>query len=307
VTLSTTAGSGAVASYTIAVSSTGVTLSAGTNSAGSNKAANELVGDTWRNTGLSPVDVVYTITPVGTSGCSGDPFTVTVTVNPEPVATAINGTVCSDQALGSAFTLRTNSTSVSAATYTIAVSSTLTLSSGTASAGSGKAANELTDDVWTNTGSVAVNVVYTVTPVTSDGCSGDPFTVTATINPEPVVSSSVPATLSVCSDQALGINLSTSAGNVGAASYTITIANTGGLIQSAGVPSGVTGRAANDLAADAWTNPGSSDVVVTYTITPVSASGCSGNPYTIAVTVKPEPVGVANTATVCSDVARVRE
>ena len=40
--------------------------------------------------------MVYTFVPVGDNGCEGDAFTVTVTVNPEPVGVASTPTVCSD-------------------------------------------------------------------------------------------------------------------------------------------------------------------------------------------------------------------
>jgi hypothetical protein len=45
------------------------------------------------------------------------------------------------------------------------------------------------------------------------------------------------------------------------------------------------------------------DQVVVYTVTPTGGvSLCVGDNFTVSVTVHPEPVGVVNTATVCSDV-----
>ena len=52
--------------------------------------------DSWNNISGAALNVVYTFTPVGVNGCLGDPFTVTVTVNPEPVGVDSNETVCSD-------------------------------------------------------------------------------------------------------------------------------------------------------------------------------------------------------------------
>ena len=46
------------------------------------------VAISWNNTLQTLVDVVYTFVPVGDNGCEGDAFTVTVTVNPEPVGIA---------------------------------------------------------------------------------------------------------------------------------------------------------------------------------------------------------------------------
>src|SRR5258707_14181887 len=110
-------------------------------------------------------------------------------------------------------TLTTSGTSVSAASYNI---NTITFGAGgplMASAGNpvsggsglGKNANELIDDAWTNQTGSNVDVIYDVTPVSSAGCKGAPFTVLVTIQPEPVTTSNV--TASACSDIATGYNL----------------------------------------------------------------------------------------------------
>ena len=49
--------------------------------------------DSWNNITDTALDVVYTFIPVGDNGCLGDPFTVTVTVNPEPVGIDSNETI----------------------------------------------------------------------------------------------------------------------------------------------------------------------------------------------------------------------
>lgn len=297
VTLTTTAGAVAASSYNIAVANGGLTLSGGTASAGTGKAANEIADDIWRNTGLLPVDVVYTVTPVSAAGCAGDPFTVTITVNPEPVGANSSLTICSDNAVG--VNLTTSGASVAADNYTIAVTPNgLSLSAGTPSAGTGKANSEIADDVWRNTGLSPVDVVYTITPVSLAGCSGDPFTVTVTVNPEPVGSNS---NLTVCSDVAVGVNITTSAFAVAAASFDISVVDNG-LSLVGGTNSNGVGKAANEIADDVWRNTGAAAVNVVYTITPVSAAPCNGDPFTITVAVNPEPVLAAGLdATVCSD------
>lgn len=294
--LSTNPASVAAATYTIAVNPNGLTLASGTASAGAGKAANEIADDVWANTGLSTVSVIYTITPVSADMCSGDPFTVTVTVNPQPVGSNMAITRCSDTAVGAALT--TSGTSVGASSFNILVANGgLTQSGGTASAGNGKAANELVDDIWRNTGLNPVNVVYTVTPVSASGCLGDPFTVTVTVDPEPVGANS---TITKCSDEVLGVTLTTNAAAVAASTYTIAV-NANGLTLSAGTASAGSGKASNELADDVWRNTGLNPVDVIYTITPVSASLCDGNQFTVTVTVNPEPVGSSTTASNCSD------
>ncbi len=299
VNLTTNPASVAAANYNIAVNSNGLTLVGGTASAGVGKAANELADDRWSNTGLGPVNVIYTVTPVSAAGCLGDPFTVTVTVNPEPVGTPVTTTRCSDDAV--AIPLTTSATAVSASSFNITTNSNgLTQVGGGVSAGTGKAANELVDDVWRNTGLLPVDVVYTVVPVSASGCSGSPFLVTVTINPKPVGSSSV---VTKCSDEVLGVSLTTSVTSVAAANYNITVAPAAGLTLSAGTASAGNGKAATELADDVWRNTGLNAANVVYTIVPVSAAGCLGDAFTVTVTVRPEPVGANSTLTRCSDVA----
>ncbi len=296
VTLTTSLASVAAATYNISVNPNGLTLSGGINSAGTGRLANELVDDIWRNTGTLPVNVVYTITPVSGAGCEGDSFTVTVTVNPEPVGVVGNITRCSDEAV--AFNLSTTGGSVAAATYNITVNPNgLTQSAGTPSGGTGRLLTELADDVWRNTGLTFVNVIYTITPVSGAGCAGDAFTVTVRVNPEPVGNNS---TATVCSDVAVGVNLTTLGTAVAASTYNIAT-NANGLTQSGGTPSAGTGRSNTELADDQWTNQGLSAVNVVYTVTPVSADNCLGDPFTVTVTINPEPIGNPVTTTRCSD------
>ncbi|GCC50208.1 hypothetical protein SanaruYs_04230 [Chryseotalea sanaruensis] len=295
--ITSNAGSVPATSYNIVVNNNGLTLSDGTNSNGINRAASEIADDEWTNTGLLPVNVVYTINPVTAAGCIGDAFTITITINPEPVVNNVVDTKCSDEVLG--ITLSGVGTSVAADNYTIAVANNgLIQSGGTASAGALKAANELADDIWRNTGLLPVDVVYTITPVSADGCSGNSFTVTVTINPEPVGANSA---VTVCSDNAVATNLTTSGFAVAASSYNIVVTDNG-LTLASGTPSGGNAKAANEIADDVWHNESNGAVNVIYTVTPISADGCEGNPFTVTVTVNPEPVLAAGlNDTVCSD------
>lgn len=297
INLTTSGASVAASSYNIAVAPNGLTLSAGTASAGTGKGSNEIADDVWRNTGLVPVDVVYTIVPVSAAGCQGAAFTVTVTINPEPVGIVNTITRCSDDAVG--INITTTAGSVAADNYTIAVNANgLTLSGGTASAGAGKAATEIADDIWRNTGLLPVDVVYTITPISLAVCLGDPFTITVTVNPEPVGSNS---NITRCSDAAVAVNLTTSGFSVAATDYDIAV-NANGLTQVGGTPSAGAGKAANEIADDVWRNTGPASVNVVYTVTPNSGVPCSGDPFTVTVTVDPEPIlSPTLNGTVCSD------
>mgnify|MGYP006197943569 CR=1 FL=1 len=120
-----------------------------------------------------------------------------------------------------------------------------------------------------------------------------------TINPEPVVSNQ---TDSICSDVASGVSFNGSS-SVAAATYTITSINANGLTPSAGNPATGTNLAVNVIADDAWTNTTPLPVNVVYTVVPVSAASCAGEPFTFTLTVNPEPVVVNQTVTICSDAA----
>jgi len=296
--LSLASGSSPAASYNItAINSNGLTASAGSPAPGTGFAANVIADDAWTNTTGSPVNVVYSIVPVGVNGCPGDTYTMTITVNPEPVLASLVQPVCSDQPLG--FSLATATGSVAAATYNIISinSNGLTASAGSPAPGTGFAANVIADDAWTNTTADPVDVVYTVVPVSASGCEGNAGTITITVNPEPVLAD---LNTTICSDAPLNFNLATAAGSVAAATYNITAINSNGLTASAGAPAVGNGLSANVIADDAWRNTTPHAVNVVYTIVPVSSSGCPGNPVNMTIRVNPEPVLATTGKEVCS-------
>ncbi|MBI3217874.1 MAG: immunoglobulin domain-containing protein, partial [Bacteroidetes bacterium] len=250
--------------------------------------------------------VTYTITPTSVTGlCQGTPFILTVTISPEPVGITQNVIQCSG--VPSGITINSTPASVAPSGFNISTNPNgLTQIAGTISAGLSKTSTELQDDVWSNTGANPVNVIYTVIPISSiGGCLGDPFVITLIITPEPV---GVAQTKTVCSDGVLGsgLTLTTNGTSVSAASYTINSItfSSGSLTASAGVPVTGTGKPSNELIDDAWTNQTGSAVDEIYNVSPVSSAGCVGAPFTVTVTVQPEPVTTANVvaASVCSDV-----
>lgn len=309
-TLNTNGTSVAAFNYNITAQSVDPGLTpAGANVAvpASGVAANYLANDIFTNTGSSPLPVTYTVVPVSSAGCLGDARIITITVNPEPVVSNfLDLTICSDAAIG--LTMATDGTSVAAATYNVTARS---ISPGLTAAGGnafvpvvGVAANYLLNDAFTNTGAVPLTVTYTIAPVSAAGCVGNTKVITITVNPEPVVSTTLDAT--VCSTAAIGLTLNTNGTSVAAANYNITGRTIApGLTAGGGnVAVPFVGAAANYLINDAFTNTGPAPLNVTYTIVPVSAAGCLGNPRVITITINPEPV-VATTldATVCSDIA----
>ncbi|MCB0610371.1 MAG: PKD domain-containing protein, partial [Lewinella sp.] len=261
---------------------------------------NFIAGDVFTNTTSGPLDVVYTITPYRL-GCPGEPFTITVTIKPEPVVANQTGSTCSDAPTG--IVLGNDVDGPSAATYNITAINPngLTASAGSPAVANGVGANEIANDAWTNATNASVDVIYTVVPVSADGCEGNAFTVTVTIQPEPVVAFQ---TLTVCSDEVLGLNLGNDPNGPTVSFYDITGINPNGLTASAGSPATGMGLLANVIADDAWTNLTNAPVDVIYSVIPYGSNGCPGNPFAVTITVKPEPLVVSfPSSMVCSDVA----
>ncbi len=250
-----------------------------------------VINDVLTNVTGSNQTVTYTVTPTGTNGCQGNPFTIDVLIHSQPVGSNSTATaVCS----ASAFSInpQTNITNGMTSTFTWSASYATGLTGG-AGAGTGLLAETLT-----NLTAAALNAVYTITPV-SGGCTGGAFTITVPVNPQP---SGVTQNVAVCSSSPVNVTLVTSGGSPVATSYTIST-NANGLTQSGGTPSAGPGRLANELADDIWLNNSSVAVNVVYTITPFTGAGCAGVPFTVTASIMPQPVGIAQSVTRCSDVS----
>jgi gliding motility-associated-like protein len=234
------------------------------------------ISQTLTATGASAGTAVYSITP-SSGGCVGLPISVTITVNPTPVATASPNTqtICS----GTAPNISLSST-VAGTTFNWTVVQTNVTG---ASAGSGSSIGQ----TLTATATTAGTAVYTITPVVS-GCTGSPITVTITVNPTPVVTPT-PAAQTICSGTATGIAL---ASNVTGATFSWTV-----------IQSGVSGAAngTGTSITQVLSVTGSASGTAVYTITP-TANGCAGSPVTVTITVNPSPTAIAApaTQTICS-------
>ncbi|MES2285611.1 MAG: PKD-like domain-containing protein [Bacteroidota bacterium] len=229
-------------------------------------------------TGTTPGSVVYSITPtVGL--CVGSPITVTITVNPRPVATATptTQTFCSG---GTTFIAL--SSNMGSTTYAWTVVQT-----GVSGAAAGSGATIV--QTLINTGVVAGTAVYTITPTTS-GCAGTPITVTITVNPVPIVIATPPSQI-LCSGDVTAIALTS---NVGGTTFSWTVTQTNVSGASAG---------SGPLIAQALTATGANSGTVVYTVTQ-TAGTCVGSPITINVSVNKKPVATASpvSKTICSGI-----
>ena len=243
------------------------------------------ITDTLINTSLLPQDVVYTVIPTSVNTCVGSSFTVTVTVNPEPVGTNQTPTTCSDQVLN--LTLDSYTT-LAGNTYSWIATDNPNVTGETTTATTGNTIN----DTINNVSGVNQTVIYTVTPTSADGCVGADFTVSVTVGNEPDITDQNEST---CSNVALGINLNSYTTLVGVAYSWIAADNPN-------VTGETTVASTTTAITDTLINTTTTAQIVIYTVTPTN--GCTGNDFTVTVSVNPEPVGtVTQNVNACSDVA----
>ncbi|MFN6090492.1 MAG: PKD-like domain-containing protein, partial [Cyclobacteriaceae bacterium] len=235
------------------------------------------------NTGsdiVGVIDVIATRNGCVSAGANAKSFTITI--KPTPIVNAIsNVTVCSG---GTVAAIAFGSNAGSGVTFNWTNDNT-----GTNLAASGSGATIPSFTAAVNTTSSPFVSTISVTG-TKNGCLGPVRTFTISVNPQPVGNTTA---VSICSDEAVGINLATLLTG-SAASYSLSI-NNNGLTATAGLPINGSAFPATEIQDDRWRNLSGIPVNVVYTITPLGAGtpACSGAPFTLTVTVKPEPVVAA--------------
>ncbi len=131
--------------------------------------------ETLSTSGSTAGSLVYTITPTY-FGCTGTPYTYTVTVNPTPNVTASppNQTICS----GATTNIALSGTATTYDWTASATSGTVTISNISGTGNISQPINEL----LTGNGTVT----YQITP-TANACTGNSISVVVTVNPTPNV------------------------------------------------------------------------------------------------------------------------
>jgi PKD repeat protein len=253
--------------------------------------AGDVIDDIITNTSGSNQDVVYTVTPTGTNGCIGSAFTVTVTIEAKPAGTDDTDVTCSNVALN--YDLQANVTATNGVTadFSWVAANNPNVSGESTTDQSG---DFIIDNITNQTGSDQT-VVYTVTPTsTAAGCEGDPFTITVTVRPEPLLT--IGLTEIVCSHVAANRSLSITNGLPGTTYQWAAPDNTGGMT---GGTAG--GPGASGPITDVFQNLTGSNQTATYHVIPTSGAGCAGPSRDVVITVKPYPLTSAITgdATLC--------
>lgn len=241
--------------------------------------------------------------------CS-DTASVVITVNPEPVLDPnLDKTVCSGQPIG----LILSSVGMPAAVQFLIINvdvdgGLIVVNQFTDGTPPGNIVNagDLAGDEYDNMTGVPLTVTYTVIPQSAAPCAGDPVDVVITINPEPVMTAGLADT--VCSYIASNLDLTETTGLVGVTYYW----NSEPVLDAGNPndwgkypdPAGVYARpgppGSSDPIQDAYFNTTLTRLNSTYTVTPVSAAGCEGDPETVIIAVDPAPVVDTGLDTICS-------
>lgn len=138
------------------------------------------ITETLVNTSKNAIDVKYTITPIS-NGCSGTPFTYTVTVYPTPAVTsaAKPPAICNKAPVNYNITFNTATDFDWSRAAVPGISNAAVSGQNTA----------IIRETLINTSDAPVDVVYIVNSRTAT-CTGTPFQVTVTVNPSVKITSS---------------------------------------------------------------------------------------------------------------------
>lgn len=231
----------------------------------------QIPAETLTNTTGKPIDVVYTalISNSSQGNCTVVPAKYTIRVNPAPVYTNENLSICSDQSFD--FKPANNITG-STFIWTVAAPSGISGASNSI-----QAANSIKQQLQ-NTTNAPLDIIYTITPFLGS-CSGNSFELKVTVQPAPsIIFSESDQTL--CTGGTSKMVVFTS--DVAGASFSWAV-NPKGV---AGVLASGTG---NQLPAQTLTNPTNQPITLEFQVSVSTSSGgtCSGVPKTYRITVNP--------------------
>lgn len=246
----------------------------------------------YNRTGVTGT-ATYTITPYK-DGCAGEPQTVVIYVNPQPVLDPnLNTIVCSNSPSG--LILKEAPGSVTA-TYFIVTNVTIEdglspLPGNAVINGLPSPANYLAGDRYLNITGVNKNVTYSVRPANgTTGCIGDARDVVVTIRPQPYIAPGQVKT--VCSGIPVGMEIllqpaNTPSGTLFSWPKPDMSDNSDQGTAGTNVPADPAGKVHID---DILYNYSPSPITATYFVTPVSSENCPGAEIPVVITVNPEPV-----------------
>ena len=229
--------------------------------------AGAAITETLVNATPDPILVVYQITPA-VNGCPGATASLVVTVNPKPVVnSAMSVKWCNN--VSNTYTITSTSTSPGPSyiwTRPSVVGITPSANAGT---------TDIITETLLNSTPDPIAVDYLIVP-SVNGCNGDLYDVSVSVNPTVVITSST--TANWCNNTANTYNITSATSSI-PPTFSWTRAAVPGISNLAG--SG-TGSSITETLINTTPDP----VVATYVITP-SIFGCPGIPMNVDVTVNP--------------------
>ncbi|WP_019039321.1 PKD-like domain-containing protein [Psychroflexus tropicus] len=241
------------------------------------------ISQTVTNSTPNTATITYTITPTSSEGCQGDPFTLTINFDEEPVVQNIPVDRCSGDSFSIIPDAALAGNQIPAGTLYTWSAPTVTPAGGATGGTEQTTPVSSIDQQLTNTTDGVVTVVYSVTP-TVNGCSGDPFDVELTLRPRPIVRDYDPV---ICSGDTFTVNPQ----NISPNSVPIGTRYTWSTPVVSN-PGAISGASENTIPLNGISqtliNSSDEDVTVTYEVTPQSGS-CSGDSFFINVVVEPTP------------------
>lgn len=227
------------------------------------------------NTGTETVTATITVTPFTASGsytCSGNPKTFTIKVVPLPFVANQSLPVCSGATLSYTATGVPDGTTYSWTPVSIPA--------GISGADPVLTPRSSFNPTLVNSTLAPINVEFIVTPRTGNNlCAGNTFRITVTVKPRPVVTDKVTTS---CSGSTFEVSPT---GVPESTFYTWGVP-----VVISGSISGSNSQASQQyFVGQVLTNNGTTPSVIQYLAVPTTA-GCSGNPFSVLVTVNPKPV-----------------
>jgi gliding motility-associated-like protein len=223
------------------------------------------------NTTGRPIDVIYTalISNSSQGSCTVVPASYTIRVNPEPVYSDGNISICSDQSFD-----YKPSNSIAGSTFNW----TVTTPAGISGATNSTQATPSVIQQLTNNSNTPLTAIYTITPFLG-ACPGDTFELEVTVQPAPSIVFSEPDQTLCTGASSLPVSFTS---DVAGASFSWTA-------ESKGVRGVITSGSGNLLPAQELVNNSSLPIVVEYNVSVNTTSGgvCSGSPKTFRITVNP--------------------
>lgn len=273
---------------------------AGAITGGTAQATNiSVISQTLTNTTNAQATLTYTVTPTA-GGCGNGTFLVTVTVNAKPIIPNQIASSCSGASFSNSPTDNAPSIIVPAGTTYSWAAPTITGGlTGGLTGGVSATVQSSIGGTLNNPTNINQTATYNITATSGAGgnCTST-FTLSATINPKPVIGNQ---TRTVCTGTAFTVSPTNSAPT--------TIVPTGTTyswsapVATGGMTGGAAGTNQTSISGT-LVNTTATAQTATYTVTPTSGAtgNCVGNSFDVVVTVNPKPIVtiVPSNTTICS-------